>query len=42
MAVDGSLLPACMRMAWALWLDETHRAAKRHVHFEVRRGIPLQ
>jgi hypothetical protein len=41
-AVDGSLLPACARMAWALWLDEQHRAAKRHVHFEVLRGIPLQ
>jgi hypothetical protein len=39
-AVDGSLLPACARMAWALWLDERHRAAKMHVHFEVLRGIP--
>lgn len=41
-AVDGSLLPACARMAWALWLDEEHRAAKMHVHFEVLRGIPVQ
>jgi hypothetical protein len=41
-AVDGSLLPACARMAWALWLDETHRAAKMHVHFEVLRGIPVR
>lgn len=41
-AVDGSLLPACSRMAWALWLDERHRAAKMHVHFEVLRGIPLR
>ena len=41
-AVDGSLLPACSRLAWALWLDETQRAAKRHVHFEVLRGIPIQ
>jgi len=40
-AVDGSLLPACSRMAWALWLDEEHRAAKMHVHFEVLRGIPV-
>jgi hypothetical protein len=39
-AVDASLLPACARMAWALWLDESHRAAKMHVHFEVLRGIP--
>jgi hypothetical protein len=41
-AVDGSLLPACARMAWALWLDDQHRAAKMHVHFEVLRGIPLK
>lgn len=41
-AVDGSLLPACSRLAWALWLDETHRAAKMHVHFEVLRGIPVK
>ena len=30
-AVDGSLLPALPRMAWALWVDETHRAAKMHL-----------
>jgi hypothetical protein len=41
-AVDGSLLPACSRLAWALWLDERHRAAKMHLHFEVLRGIPVQ
>jgi hypothetical protein len=41
-AVDGSLLPACSRLAWALWLDEEHRAAKMHVHFEVLRGIPVK
>lgn len=40
-AVDGSLLPALPRMAWALWLDPQHRAAKMHVHFEVLRGIPV-
>jgi hypothetical protein len=40
-AVDGSLLPALPRMAWALWLDEQHHAAKMHVHFEVLRGIPI-
>jgi hypothetical protein len=39
-AVDGSLLPALPKMAWALWLDETHRAAKMHLAFEVLRGIP--
>ena len=41
-AVDGSLLPACSRMAWALWVDENNRAAKMHVHFEVLRGIPVK
>jgi hypothetical protein len=40
-AVDGSLLPALPRMAWALWLDDQHTAAKMHVHFEVLRGIPV-
>ena len=41
-AVDGSLLPALSKMAWALWLDEEHRAAKMHVAFEVLRGIPVK
>jgi len=41
-AVDGSLLPCCARMAWALWQDDDHKAAKMHVHFEVLRGIPVQ
>lgn len=41
-AVDGSLLPACSRLTWALWLDQTKRAAKMHVQFEGLRGIPVQ
>jgi len=41
-AVDGSLRPALPRRTWALWLDDDHQAAKLHVHFEVRRGIPVQ
>jgi len=41
-AVDGSLLPACSRLVWALWLDDRHRAAKMHVHFEVLRAIPVK
>jgi hypothetical protein len=40
-AVDGSLLPALPRMTWALWLDDHHKAAKMHLHFEVLRGIPV-
>lgn len=39
-AVDGSLLPALPEMAWALWMNETNRAAKMHLVFEVMRGIP--
>ena len=34
-AVDGSLLKALPRMAWALWQDATHRAVKMHVAFAV-------
>jgi hypothetical protein len=41
-AVDGSLLPALPKMAWALWLDDTHRAAKLHLHFDVFKGVPCQ
>ena len=39
-AVDGTVLPALPRMAWALWTDEKHRAAKVHLHFEVLKGVP--
>jgi hypothetical protein len=39
-AVDGSLLPALPKMAWALWVDEQHRAAKLHLHFDVFKGVP--
>jgi hypothetical protein len=41
-AVDGSLLPALPKMAWALWVDDEHRAAKMHVAFEVLRGVPTR
>lgn len=39
-AVDGSLLPALPRMLWALWEDDTHRAAKLHLQFDVLQGVP--
>jgi Transposase DDE domain len=39
-AVDGSILPALPRMAWALWTDDRHRAAKLHLHFDVLKGVP--
>jgi hypothetical protein len=40
-AVDGTLLRALPRMAWALWQDPRHRAAKAHVAFAVFRGGPV-
>jgi hypothetical protein len=39
-AVDGTVLPALPRMAWALWQDDRHRAAKMHLHFDVLKGVP--
>ena len=41
-AVDGSLLPALSKMAWALWVDDQHRAVKMHVHFDVLKGVPVE
>jgi hypothetical protein len=41
-AVDGSLLPALPKMAWALWVDSKNRAAKMHVHFDVLKGVPVE
>lgn len=40
-AIDGSLLPALPRMVWALWQDESHRAAKMHLAFAALRHIPV-
>lgn len=40
-AVDGTLLKALPKMAWALWQDATHRAAKLHVGFAVFPGVPV-
>jgi hypothetical protein len=40
-AIDGSLLPALPRMAWALWQDDQHRAAKLHVAFSVFKANPI-
>lgn len=41
-AVDGSLLRAVPRMAWALWQDDTHRAVKIHTAFSVWSQVPTQ
>ncbi len=40
-AIDGTLLPALPKMAWALWIDEEHRAAKLHLHFDVFKRVPM-
>ena len=37
-AVDGTILRALPRMAWALWLGENTHGAKVHVAFDVLRG----
>ena len=36
-AVDGTLIRALPRMAWALWQDDTNRSAKLHLHYSVIR-----
>jgi hypothetical protein len=41
-AVDGTLLKALPRMAWALWQSPQQRAAKVHVAFAVFPGVPEQ
>jgi len=38
--VDGSLLRALPRMAWAVWIDDKNRAAKLHAGFDVLKGVP--
>lgn len=39
-AVDGSILPALPRMAWALWNGGCQRAAKLHLAFDVLKSVP--
>jgi hypothetical protein len=41
-AVDGTLLVALPKMAWALWVDDEHRAVKMHLHFDVLKGVPVE
>ena len=38
--VDGTLLPAMSKMAWALWKDD-HNALKAHVQLELLKGVPV-
>ena len=36
-AVDGTLIRALPRMAWALWQDDDNRSAKLHLHYSIIR-----
>jgi hypothetical protein len=40
--VDGTLLSALPKMAWALWTDEKHRALKAHIHYELLTCVPVR
>lgn len=40
-AVDGTILPALPRMAWAVWKDPEHRGIKAHVQFEILKNVPV-
>ena len=41
-AVDGTLLKCLPKIAWALWIDEEHKAVKNHVHFEILKAVPVK
>jgi hypothetical protein len=41
-AVDGTLIKGLPRIAWALWIDDEHKAVKNHVHFEILKGVPVK
>lgn len=41
-AVDGTLLKCLPKIAWALWIDDKHKAVKNHVHFEVLKAVPVK
>jgi hypothetical protein len=40
--VDGTLLHALPKMAWALWVDEEHRAAKLHLEYALLKAAPAR
>ncbi|UCF14679.1 MAG: hypothetical protein JSW59_14795, partial [Phycisphaerales bacterium] len=40
-AVNGTLLKCLPKIAWALWIDDKHKAVKNHVHFEILKGVPI-
>jgi len=41
MLVDGTLLHALPRMAWALWLRHSEHAAKMHLEYDLLKSAPV-
>ena len=41
-AVDGTLLHAIPKMAWALWQDDQHRGAKMQLQYNILKGVPTK
>jgi hypothetical protein len=41
-AVDGTVLKCLPKIAWALWIDDKHKAVKNHVHFEILKAVPVK
>jgi hypothetical protein len=41
-AVDGTVLKCLPKIAWALWIDDKHKAVKNHVHFEILKGVAVK
>jgi len=41
-AVDGTVIKALPKMAWALWVDDDRKAIKAHVHFEILKAVPVK
>lgn len=39
--MDGTLIPALSKMAWAMWKNE-HNGVKAHVQFELLKGVPVR
>jgi hypothetical protein len=40
-AVDGTLLRALPKMAWALWTGDDQHAAKLHLQFDILKSVPV-
>lgn len=40
-AADSTLWRALPNMAWALWIDDTHRGVRGHLQFDLGQGLPV-